>query len=226
MTTVQEKNPNKIQTNTDKNELKGMKEMSNLYGKMLGVTPHVIERPKEYLDKLEYMNQTLKKLGEQITGIIETGRKYGIPDIEIGNDIRRMAKGHFDPKTIARYLPTTAKHQEKNRFAGKTPANIPKNRPVTKTEEVADWVKEARKTQAETETIEPIHQMPAEEYKTKHLLQYDKLYLIKIVEWYEKKKAYWEGRIRDIARENQRQKKEIEELQAQLNEYQKKEVLK
>ena len=54
---------------------------------------------------------TIKKSFERL---VQIGRRTGLTDIQIGDDIRAEFKGELPDVTIRKYLPPSFKHQEKS----------------------------------------------------------------------------------------------------------------
>ncbi|MGH9985908.1 MAG: hypothetical protein ACRD8W_18360 [Nitrososphaeraceae archaeon] len=72
------------------------------------------------------------KTAKSIDQVFSIGREEGFSDMEIGNMIRKeMSAANYDPRTIRRALPPSAKHVEKareqNAFADKMSANEHEN---------------------------------------------------------------------------------------------------
>jgi len=53
---------------------------------------------------------TIKKTFERL---IQAGRRTGLTDIQIGDDIKKELKGELGDSTVRKYLPHTMKHEEK-----------------------------------------------------------------------------------------------------------------
>jgi hypothetical protein len=69
-----------------------------------------------------------KKLEDRVNEVLELGRKEGFADLQIGDWIRAETKEHYSKMTIARLLPSTAKHMEKARFGNKMLPNSTQGR--------------------------------------------------------------------------------------------------
>ena len=66
----------------------------------------------EYHIALNNIADSFGTLRDQVNHAFEVGRKVGLDDMQIGNDIRVKLRGLVSPATIRAMLPDAAKHQE------------------------------------------------------------------------------------------------------------------
>jgi hypothetical protein len=133
------------------------------------------------------IGSTFMKLEDSINEALGLGRAEGFSDMEIGNMIRAEFKRLNRPRmTLSRYLPATAKYLEKARpkpNKSESGNKMLPNRPST-----------TNKTLPSSTTTTIQHEQPQrwdidpKEYEIKHVKEYDRDLLVKIVHWLHKTK--------------------------------------
>jgi hypothetical protein len=100
---------------------------------MTNTTELIKKKPSKNLrEAIHDMIGSFQKTATSIERVFSIGKNEGFSDMEIGNLIRKeMLAANYDPRTIRRALPPSAKHVEKvreqNAFADKMSANEYKN---------------------------------------------------------------------------------------------------
>jgi hypothetical protein len=64
---------------------------------------------KQFVQKV----RNVINIKQSLERLVQAGRKTGLTDLQIGDDIRRELKGELPDVTIRKYLPSTMKHEEK-----------------------------------------------------------------------------------------------------------------
>jgi hypothetical protein len=98
---------------------------------------------------------------QSLERLVQAGRRTGLTDLQIGDDIRRELKGELPDVTIRKYLPSSMKHQEmsrqpntNNKFAIHVSQNEPKIPPPT--QEIKEVIPDPPFTEEERNKVHKI----------------------------------------------------------------------
>ena len=145
-------------------------------------------RSTELKDLLKRIPQIpLQKLEKWKDEVFDLGRKEGFDDMVIGKWIRKsMAEADYSQRRIEQILPDTAK-QSYSSYHNTESTNISDyQEPVTEnttTQEIPVIEQQEQETEPEDEAPTGYYQMPVEDFKIEDIEQYDRLFLIKVVQY-------------------------------------------